>query len=446
MMDFRKWTSVGLLRAGCLASRLDIFGQWRWLQEANRWTPEQRAAWRLQRLGDILEFAWNEVPFYREFWGDHGVSFSRPKDLSDLERYPVLTKQLFRENSSRIRPAKVDAIRHMTKSTGGSTSVPVGYLLDLEQWSMMEAFHLWGWAQAGYEVGDPVGVIAGGSLVPKRMAWKSRLRSFAQRRLFLYGVAMDQEMARDYHGRLTRYGAQFLYGYPSVMYLFAKNLHDLGLTLPGLKAVVTTAEMLLPQYRKGIEEWLGCPVFNDYGSNDGGTESYECRLHQGFHYNDLQSILETDHSGASGAEGALLITNLWNRSTPFIRYENGDIAKLSNQRCACGAAFPLIASVQGRTTDIISFSNGRSLSGPALTLIFGKMAIDGWQIVQTGGMAMEVRLCGTGELVRQYGDEITTILRHHLSEGVQLSIKQVATLTLTQGGKLKPVINEFAVS
>ena len=446
MMDFRKWTSVGLLRAGCLASRLDIFGQWRWLQEANRWTPEQRAAWRLQRLGDILEFAWNEVPFYREFWGDHGVSFCRPKDLSELERYPVLTKQLFRENSSRIRPAKVDAIRHMTKSTGGSTSVPVGYLLDLEQWSMMEAFHLWGWAQAGYEVGDPVGVIAGGSLVPKRMAWKSRLRSFAQRRLFLYGVAMDQEMARDYHGRLTRYGAQFLYGYPSVMYLFAKNLHDLGLTLPRLKAVVTTAEMLLPQYRKGIEEWLGCPVFNDYGSNDGGTESYECRLHQGFHYNDLQSILETDHSGASGAEGALLITNLWNRSTPFIRYENGDIAKLSNQRCACGAAFPLIASVQGRTTDIISFSNGRSLSGPALTLIFGKMAIDGWQIVQTGGMAMEVRLCGTGELVRQYGDEITTILRHHLSEGVQLSIKQVATLTLTQGGKLKPVINEFAVS
>ena len=446
MMDFRKLTSVGLLRAGCLASRLDIFGQWNWLQEANRWTPEQRAAWRLQRLGDILEFAWNEVPFYREFWGDHGVSFSRPKDLSELEKYPVLTKKLFRENCARVQPQSLAGIRHLPRHTGGSTSVPVHYNLDLDQWTFMEAFHLWGWQQAGYEVGDPVGVIAGGSLVPKRATWKSRARSFAQRRLFLYGVAMDQEMARDYHGRLTRYGAQFLYGYPSVMYLFAKNLHELGLTLPGLKAVVTTAEMLLPHYRKGIEEWLGCPVFNDYGSNDGGTESYECRLHQGFHYNDLQSILETDHSGASGAEGALLITNLWNRSTPFIRYENGDIARLSDQRCACGAPFPLIASVQGRTTDIISFTNGRSLSGPALTLIFGKMAIDGWQIVQTGGMAMEVRLCGTGELVRQYGDEITTILRHHLSEGVQLSVRQVATLTLTQGGKLKPVINEFATS
>ena len=142
MMDFRKLTSVGLLRAGCLASRLDIFGQWNWLQEANRWTPEQRAAWRLQRLGDILEFAWNEVPFYREFWGDHGVSFSRPKDLSELEKYPVLTKKLFRENCARVQPQSLAGIRHLPRHTGGSTSVPVHYNLDLDQWTFMEAFQM----------------------------------------------------------------------------------------------------------------------------------------------------------------------------------------------------------------------------------------------------------------------------------------------------------------
>src|SRR6187401_533984 len=156
--------------------------------------------------------------------------------------------------------------------------------------------------------------------------------------------------------------------------------------------------MMLPHYREGIHKWLGCPVFDDFGSNDGGVESYECDRHNGFHYNDLQSVLEVDKSDQQTAEGKLIITNLWNRSSPFIRYENGDLVALGGKPCPCGAPFPLISSVQGRTADILTFANGRSLSGPALTLIFGGMKIDGWQIVQTGLASLEVRICNSGEL------------------------------------------------
>lgn len=438
MRDMGKFVSRAMHRIGSRLYGLDIHGESQWLHATGSWTPTQRAQWRLQRLGDILEFAWQEVPFYREFWGDHGIEFRRPAHLDELQRYPVLTKSIFRDNSSRIRPRALTSIRHISKHTGGSTSVPVGYLLDLEQWTLMEAFHIWGWRQSGYEQGDPVGVIAGGSLVPERMTWKGKLRSLAQRRLFLYGVAMDHAMARDYRNRLIRYGARFLYGYPSVLYLFARCLHEQGLVLPGLQAVVTTAEMLLPQYRKGIEDWLHCPVFNNFGSNDGGIESYECHLHQGFHYNDLQSVLEVE--GSPGTEGALLITNLWNRSTPFIRYQNGDIAKLSTVSCPCGAPFPLIASVLGRTTDILTFGNGRSLSGPALTLIFGDMKIDGWQIVQTSPTALEVRLCCPDSIPQEYTERIARVIGYHAGENVTLKIKRVDKLTLTKGGKLKPVI------
>ena len=54
------------------------------------------------------------------------------------------------------------------------------------------------------------------------------------------------------------------------------------LSLPELKGVVTTAEMLQPRYREGIEQTLGCPVFNNLGCNDGGYESYECSRHDGY--------------------------------------------------------------------------------------------------------------------------------------------------------------------
>lgn len=443
MSIFRRELSSLLLHCGSRLYGLDIFGQLAWIRRVEQWTPEKRAAWRLAKLGDILEFAWKEIPFYKEFWGDHGLSFSRPGELNDLQEYPVLTKKLFKEHGSRICPANLRSIRHIRRHTGGSTSVPVGYNLDLDLWALMEAFHLWGWQQMGYRIGDPVGVIAGGSLVPERAAWKGRLRSFAQRRMFLYGVAMDSDLARDYHRRLRKFGARFLYGYPSILYLFSKHLHELGLHLPDLKAVVTTAEMLLPHYREGIEKFLGCPVFDNYGSNDGGVEAYECSLHAGYHYNDMQSIVEVVPDAAAGA-GRIVITNLWNRSTPFIRYENGDLGTSSGRSCKCGAGFPLLEGILGRTTDILTFGCGLSVSGPALTLIFSKMKIDGWQIVQTGSNRVEVRLYSKNEDISEHEIFIRRVLDHHLHGEVDVQVKRVTELTLTKGGKLKPVWVESA--
>lgn len=435
----KKMTKV-LAFSGYRLAGLNVSCQSEWLSETLHWSAEMRQQWRLNRLNDILDFACHHVPFYREFWGDHGVRFRRLGHLDELQTYPVLSKAIFRANSQRFQPDNLAAIRHIHKHTGGSTSEPVRYLLDLVQWSFMEAFHLWGWSRAGYQFGDPVGVIAGGSLVPEKANWKNRIRALAQRRLFLYGVAMDRDLARVYHGRLVRHGTDFLYGYPSILYLFAKSLHEQGLRLPRLKAVFTTAEMLTQNYKQGIESWLGCPVFNNLGSNDGGFESYECQLHHGFHYNDLQAILEVEPMEIGATHRRLLITNLWNRATPFIRYENGDLVTLADELCPCGAAFPLIASIEGRTADILTFANGKSLAGPALTLIFGDMDIDGWQIVQTGDSSIEVRLCAKGELPAEYSERIRRILSFHLGNQVELVIRQTTRLEVTAGGKLKPII------
>lgn len=422
-------------------NRLDVFGTYKWLKETLSWSSEQRLRWKVNKLGDILEFAWNHVPFYREYWGDHGVEFKRPNALEELQKYPILSKEVFRANASRIQPDNLNFIRHQKRHTGGTTGEPVHYLKDLEQWTLGEAFHLWGWSQLGYKYGDPIGVIAGGSLIPKRNTFINKVRGWMQRRLFLYGVAMDRKIAVEYQKRLVKYGVKFLYGYPSVLYLFGKYLKEEGLSIPGLKAIVTTGEMLIPMYREGIERNFGCEVFNNLGGNDGGYESYECHFHDGFHYNDLQSVLEVDSSDNYG-EGRLIITNLWNKSTPFIRYEIGDLVTLRNSPCPCGAPFPMISSIRGRTADILTFANGKSLSGPALTLIFGEMEIDGWQVVQTGYNCLEIRMCNSSGIKPEYLDHVHKILRHYLGDDVEIVIKHVEKLETTRAGKWKPIWNE----
>jgi len=422
------------------ANGLDVFGKYSWLQKTLTWPLHQRRDWQLQRVNVIMQFAWDHVPFYREYWGDHGVAYKPLDTMDELQAYPILTKDIFRSNSRNICPDNLQTIRYKPWHTGGTTGQPVHYFRDMEQWIIAEAFHLWGWSQLGYKFGDPIGVIAGGSLVPERGKLSSHIRGLMHRRLFLYGVAMDRAIARDYCEKLQKHGTQYLYGYPSVLYLFGKHLSDLGMSLPDLKAVVTTAEMLQPRYREGIENAFRVRVFNNLGCNDGGYESYECSRHDGLHYNDLQSVLEVD-SADQKKEGRLLITNLWNRSTPFIRYENGDIISLREQPCPCGCAFPLINSIQGRTADILTFANGRSLAGPALTLIFGAMEIDGWQIVQTSPSQLEVRISSQSDIKPEYKDHINTVLKRYLDD-VKIIIKRVDKLKTTKGGKWKPIWTE----
>lgn len=435
------WFHRTLLDLLYQARGLDVAAQRRWLAEVASWPRARRDAWRLRQLGDILEHAWRQVPFYREYWGDHGVEFFRPTALEELARYPVLTKAVFRANAARVTPANLSAIPHVAKHTGGTTGEPVHYRLDLAHWSLMQAFQEWGWAQAGYARGEPAAVIAGGSLIAADTTLALRLRRFAEHRLFLFGVHMDEALAVAHHARLRAYAPTIIYGYPSVLYLFTRCLRASGLTLPSVRAVITTAEMLHPHYRTGIEAALHCRVFDNLGCNDGGFESFECAEHAGFHYNDLQAVLEIDAPTADGS-GRLLVTNLWNRSTPFIRYENGDLARLDPSPCACGATFPRIAAIEGRTADILSFRNGRSLSGPALTLIFAPMAIEGWQVVQTAPDGVEVRLRQAMPLEPRATQRIAAILGHHLGSEVKVTIRRVEALEVTAAGKRKPVWSE----
>jgi phenylacetate-CoA ligase len=428
----------------------DIFKRYSWLISTLSWPPEKRQEWRLSKLNQILEFAWKYVPFYRDYWRDHGVQPGTLRSIDELAKYPVLTKQVFRDNAKKIRPTNLRVIRHRAWHTGGTTGEPVHYLRDLEQWTLCEAFHLWGWGQLGYRFGDPVGVIAGGSLLPGRASVESRIRTFLHNRTFLFGVAIDSAKAKEYHRILEGKKVRYLYGYPSIIYMFAKHLCEQGLSLPSLKAVITTGEMLLPQYRQGIQELLGCEVYDNLGCNDGGYESYECRFHRGLHYNDLQCILEVDEGRNERQEregvGRLLITNLWNRSTPFIRYENGDMVSLEENPCPCGTTFPRIRVVGGRTGDILTFKNGKSLTVVGICHLMARMYVDAWEAVQTGATKLEIRLIGAQSNFPKYEAEIKAVLGYHLGDEIEVSVKEVTELCRTGTGKWKPVWSQIPVS
>jgi len=68
---------------------------------------------------------------------------------------------------------------------------------------------------------------------------------------------------------------------------------------------------------------------------------------------------------------------------PFIRYENGDMAKWKKEPCPCGSAFPLLASVLGRRSDIIRGPNGNRVHGEFFTHLLEDLGwIERYEIIQ----------------------------------------------------------------
>ena len=421
---------------------IDIFGKHRWLSEVGQWSPAKREEWRLAKLNAMLEHCWAHVLFYQRYWADHGLQPQPVRHLEELARYPVLPRDLFKAHRDELVPDTLAGIPHKSDSTGGTTGSPLKYFHDLELHALRYACQMIGWGFAGYQFADEVFLVSGGSLVAGKSTFRNAARGWLEAKHGLYCLQMDDALARACWQAMRQQGTKLLVGYPSTLSLLCSSLKRQQLPLTGLKAVVTTAEMLLPHYRAAIEDHTGVKVFDHYGCNDGGLLSYECERHEGLHYNDFESVLEVIEPDGAGV-GELAITNLWNRSMPFVRYLNGDLLNLVQEPCPCGRRYPLIGRVQGRTADILSFPNGKNLTGPGVTLIFKDLAVEAWQAVQTGPDTLEIRIRSGARLAASQEHYIHQVLQQHLGDGCRVAIRYVDAFAVTRGGKLKPVFSEW---
>ena len=71
-----------------LATGQQVHKYLRLLKKAEKWTPEQMADFQKQRLQHLITYAANEVPFYHNWFHDHGLN----PDTATLEQLPIIDK------------------------------------------------------------------------------------------------------------------------------------------------------------------------------------------------------------------------------------------------------------------------------------------------------------------------------------------------------------------
>ncbi len=168
-------------------------------------------------------------------------------------------------------------------------------------------------------------------------------------------VSVNEPVAQTV-ARLNRFQPGDLRGYASGLAILAAEQLAGRLSIRPAN-IVSSAEPLDGKTSALVEEAFGVAPYNFYAASEAIGMAQDCSLHRGLHvFNDNVVLEIVDGKGeqvAAGKEGHVVLTNLYNRCQPLIRYQMNDIAAYSKEECECGLPFPLLKTVSGRREEVL---------------------------------------------------------------------------------------------
>lgn len=345
--------------------------------EQSQWqSPEQLKTAQSQRLQQFIRTICAHVPYYKDVMQSRGLTPEDIKSSEDLVKLPFLDKQTIADNFESLKSDIAGPLNRF--NTGGSSGQPLIFLLGNERvsYDVAEKWRATRWWDV--DIGDKE-IVAWGSPIELGAQDKVRLvRDKLFRSELIPAFDMTEEKLQGFIHRIKESRPKMLFGYPSVFDLLAKTAEKAGIRLDnlGIKVAFVTSERLYPYQRENISRVFGCPVANGYGGRDAGFIAHECPS-GGMHLSYEDIVVEIiDKEGnplPPGEAGEIVVTHLGTSEFPFVRYRTGDIAVLSDKRCACGRGLPMLESIEGRSTDFVVAADGTMMHGLALIYILRDM-------------------------------------------------------------------------
>lgn len=257
---------------------------------------------------------------------------------------------------------------------------------------------------------------------------------------------MDESNLGRYVNIINKFKPKYIYGYPSSINFFASYINENNALLYKPTAIFSTSEKLTPSARKNIENALDTHVFDTYGLNDGGVTAFECSEHAGLHIDTERSFMEVvddDYHQLNDGGGMVLATSLGNYSMPFIRYETGDLAKITDEACGCGRNYQKLREITGRSVDILITPEGKTVHGWFFLYIFWEHGtkIKEYQVIQKSKEIIIIKIVPEDGFDEKQLDQIRGIVNKR-SPGWNIEFQIVDRIEKTGAGKFKFIINE----
>jgi phenylacetate-CoA ligase len=373
------------------------------LRKSQWWPRERIEEYQLNRLKKIIEHSYENVPYYTKLFKREGMKPSDIRCFDDMERIPVLTKDDVRSNLHLMLSRK-KTIGDMTavSKTSGTTGKPIRIYHSKKSASLMEATVELSHDMAGMPsifkramskarrvCSEGTGRAARGFFFGRNPDYDPMIRQILFRNLASSRIFMEHVKT------IRKLKPEFMISRPYFCYLFAKFLMSNGISDIKFKSIICLGDTLLYHQRRLIERQFGCRLFNFYINSEWLSLASECRAHGGVHLypeNSFTEILRKDKA-CFNKTGKITATTLHEQCMPLIRYEIGDLGKISRRRCGCGRQSLMLKSLEGRTSDIIELPDGNFIFPVAFVELLSRARnIKESQVVQESERELLIRL------------------------------------------------------
>lgn len=362
--------------------KIGMLQAWRQCSAYQKMSDVERTILQNKRLRSIVEWSRKNSPYYdrlyRDIKPDFKLSDLAPVNKVDLmahwddwvtDRSLTLSQvgDFMRDLDNVGRKFKG---RYLVFTTSGSTGNPLVSLCDKTTNNVMGAVNaarafarkedMTSFIKRG---GKSIGVFATGGFYLGNSSVRSRLLSmpWKKRQMAVTSALLPIDEIVE---QLNAFQPAMLGGYPSNLELLIDEQTNGRLQIHPI-LIMTGGEYLSDSLRAQLVHTFGCYVQTSYACTEGGTIACECS-EQHLHINDDWVIVEpvdkNNHPVPDGARAdKILLTNLFNYTQPFIRYEVTDRVILHHEPCKCTNPSPWL-TLEGRSDDVISFTqDGRSI-------------------------------------------------------------------------------------
>lgn len=344
-------------------------GQAYWFPRRETMPPAEREAAILERIREVMRYAWERAPFYRRKWEEAGVHPDAIRSLEDFESVPVVTKQELRAAQAQHPPFGdylcVDAAEvHHIHGTSGTTGRPTAFGISREDWRMIANEHARVMWAMGLRPADTVFIASFFSLYMG--SWGALIG--AERlgaRAFPFGAGAAGQTRRAVVW-LREMRPTAFYSTPSYSLHLAEVAREMDIDPRelGLRIMFFSGEpgASIPAIRGKIEELFGARVI-DSGSmaeispwmnlaESGGSTGM--LVWQDIVYCEVCDP-RTYRRVPYGSEGTPVYTTLHRRSQPMVRLLSGDLTRWEAPPSPCGRTYPsLPRGIYGRIDDMFT--------------------------------------------------------------------------------------------
>jgi phenylacetate-CoA ligase len=381
------------------------------------------------RLLELLSYASTHVPYYRRL-----LKNAKIRSLGDLEKIPVLHKGAIRKNPLDFVSDSKD--KTYSKRTSGSTGTPVELFFDSSDAEYQLALEYFQLTEAGVMPHHHQAQITYYSLAPSIIQ-----KAGLFRRSYLPDAAPEAENLKT----LRKLKPDVLHTAPSFFVPLAHENLAQGGSFRVRKAF-SFAEVLTPNARKITEKSFGCDLRDLYGSTETSWVAWQCE-HGSMHLNSdsvIAEILDKNNEPVKpGKSGTLVLTPLWKRTMPFIRYSMGDSSSFLGS-CKCGrSGFQAISPVAGRSDDFLVLQSGKFRSALLVEERVRMMPqILQYQAIQESPGQLCLKVILSGPLPSADRARLSESISKAYGEAMEIEFEEADSLPRGKTGKIRTVISK----